>query len=142
MIQAFDVLMHYTINILKPNHPRNWHTIYFNDAHFKTQCDWMVGARDILKKMGYTVPKYGDDGVTETGLSFPDSSQIDYVKLKMIAAELLIAKVEVIMKQEGVVTIGFLFCSLKNYMCMSVCHACLSVMPVCLSAFVYQNLKL
>jgi len=55
MIQVFDLLMYYTITVLRPNRPHNWHTIDFANTQFKAQCDCMIGARDILKSLGYTV---------------------------------------------------------------------------------------
>ena len=101
MITAFDVLFRYTVNMLKLKRPRNWYTIKFSNAQFKARADCMVGTRDILMVMGYTSPSYSEDGITQTGLSYPDPSQINYDIIKLIGAELLTAKTEVKMAHEG-----------------------------------------
>ena len=103
MIQAFDLLLNYAITVLMPNRPYNWHTIDFANTQFKAHCDCMIGARDILKLLGFTAPKYGDDGVTQTGLIYPDPTEINYIQATMIAAELLIAKSEVNLIIEGII---------------------------------------
>ena len=94
MVIAFDVLFRYTVNILKLKHSRNWHTIKFSNAQFKARADCMVGTRDILKLMGYTKPILAEDG-SQSGLSYPDPTQIDHDAIKIIGAELLTAKLEV-----------------------------------------------
>ena len=99
MAMAFDVLFCYTVNILKLKRPRNWHTIEFTDAHFKARADCMVGTRSILKIMGYTQRVLGEDGKLD-GLSYPDPSQVAQGDIKLIAAELLIAKTEIKFAQE------------------------------------------
>ena len=101
MVTAFDVLFRYTVNMLKLKRPRNWYTIKFSNAQFSARADCMVGTRDILRLMGYTSPSYGEDKVTQTGLSYPDPSQINYDIIKLIGAELLTAKTEVKMAHEG-----------------------------------------
>ena len=99
MATAFDVLFRYTVNMLKLKRPRNWHTIKFTNAQFKARADCMVGTRNILKIMGYTQPVAGEDG-KQNGLSYPDPSQIVQDYIKLIAAELLIAKTEIKLAQE------------------------------------------
>jgi len=94
MVIAFDVLFRYTVNILKLKRPRNWHTIKFSNAQFQERADCMVGTRDILKLMGYTKPILAEDG-SQSGLSYPDPTQIDHDAIKIIGAELLTAKLEV-----------------------------------------------
>jgi len=37
----------------------------------------MIGSRNILQMMGYTTLTYSEDGVAQTGLSYPDPSQIN-----------------------------------------------------------------
>ena len=100
MATAFDVLFRYTVNMLKLKRPRNWHTIKFTNAQFKARADCMVGTRNILKIMGYTQPVFGEDG-KQNGLSYPDPSQIVQDYIKLIAAELLIAKTEIKLALEG-----------------------------------------
>ena len=99
MATAFDVLFRYTVNMLKLKRPRNWHTIKFTNAQFKARADCMVGTRNILNIMGYTQPVMGEDG-KQNGLSYPDPSQIVQDYIKLIAAELLIAKIEIKLAQE------------------------------------------
>jgi len=99
MVTAFDVLFRYTVNMLKLKRPRNWHTIKFSNAQFKARADCMVGTRDILKLMGYTKPILAEDG-SQSGLSYPDPTQINHDAIKIIGAELLTAKLEVKAAQE------------------------------------------
>ena len=99
MATAFDVLFRYTVNMLKLKRPRNWHTIKFTNAQFKARADCMIGTRNILNIMGYTQPVTGEDG-KQNGLSYPDPSQIVQDYIKLIAAELLIAKTEIKLAQE------------------------------------------
>ena len=94
MATAFDVLFRYTVNMLKLKRPRNWHTIKFTNAQFKARADCMIGTRNILKIMGYTKQVMGENAI-QNGLAYPDPSQIDHNIIKLIAAELLIAKTEV-----------------------------------------------
>ena len=94
MATAFDVLFRYTVNMLKLKRPRNWHTIKFTNAQFKARADCMIGTRNILKIMGYTKEVMGENNI-QNGLAYPDPSQIDHNIIKLIAAELLIAKTEV-----------------------------------------------
>lgn len=100
MATAFDVLFRYTVNMLKLKRPRNWHTIKFTNAQFKARADCMIGTRNILKIMGYTEPVYGEGG-KQNGLNYPDPSQIVQDYIKLIGAELLIAKTEVKIAQEN-----------------------------------------
>ena len=100
MATAFDVLFRYTVNMLKLKRPRNWHTIKFTNAQFKARADCMIGTRNILNIMGYTQPVTGEDG-KQNGLSYPDPSQIVQDYIKLIAAELLIAKTEIKLAQES-----------------------------------------
>ena len=100
MATAFDVLFRYTVNMLKLKRPRNWHTIKFTNAQFKARADCMIGTRNILNIMGYTQPVTGEDG-KKNGLSYPDPSQIVQDYIKLIAAELLIAKTEIKLAQES-----------------------------------------
>ena len=100
MATAFDVLFRYTVNMLKLKRPRNWHTIKFTNAQFKARADCMIGTRNILKIMGYTEPVYGEGG-RQNGLNYPNPSQIVQDYIKLIGAELLIAKTEVKIAQEN-----------------------------------------
>ena len=100
MATAFDVLFRYTVNMLKLKRPRNWHTIKFTNAQFKARADCMIGTRNILKIMGYTEPVCGEGG-KQNGLNYPDPSQIVQDYIKLIGAELLIAKVEIRYAQEN-----------------------------------------
>ena len=99
MVTAFDVLFRYTVNMLKLKRPRNWHTIKFSNAQFKARADCMIGTRNILKLMGYTNPIVAEDG-SQSGLSYPDPTQINHDGIKIIGAELLTAKFEVKTAQE------------------------------------------
>ena len=100
MATALDVLFRYTVNLLKLKRPRNWHTIKFTNMQFKRRADCMIGTRNILKIMGYTEPVYGEGG-KQNGLNYPDPSQIVQDYIKLIGAELLIAKVEIRYAQEN-----------------------------------------
>ena len=94
MATAFDVLFRYTVNMLKLKRPRNWHTIKFTNPQFRARADCMIGTRNILKIMGYTKEVRGENNI-QNGLAYSDPSVIDHNIIKLIAAELLIAKTEV-----------------------------------------------
>ena len=99
MATAFDVLFRYTVNMLKLKRPRNWHTIKFTNPQFRARADCMIGTRNILKIMGYTQEAYAEGG-KQNGLTYPNPSQIDHDYIKLIGAELLIAKIEIKAAQE------------------------------------------
>ena len=85
-----DYLLKHAIDLLKTSRwPRGWRTIKTNKHIFHVHVtDGMIGARDILEKMGYseTLP---------TTIKFPDHvNEPDREKLRVIAAELLMGKLE------------------------------------------------
>ena len=85
-----DYLLKHAIDLLKTSRwPRGWRTIKTNKHKFHVHVtDGMIGARDILEKMGYseTLP---------TAIKFPDHvKEPDREKLRVIAAELLMGKLE------------------------------------------------
>jgi hypothetical protein len=85
-----DHLLNYAIDLLKTSKwPRVWRTIKTNKHKFHVHVtDGMIGARDILEKMGYseTLP---------TAIKFPDhAKEPDREKVRVIAAELLMGKLE------------------------------------------------
>ena len=87
--QACDLLLKYVINLLKPKRPQVWRSIKTTNSHFGARVDCMVGARRILTEIGYSEDK-------STAMQFPDSvEEPDKPKLHIIAAELLMAKLEV-----------------------------------------------
>lgn len=87
--QACDLLLKYVINLLKPKRPQVWRSIKTTNSHFCARVDCMVGARDILAKIGYS------EAQGDSAMQFPDSVQEpDKEKLHVIAAELLMAKLE------------------------------------------------
>ena len=87
--QACDLLLKYVINLLKPKRPQVWRSIKTTNSHFCARVDCMEGARRILKEIGYSEDK-------TTAMQFPDSvEEPDKQKLHIIAAELLMAKLEV-----------------------------------------------
>lgn len=87
--QAYDLLLKYVINLLKPKRPQVWRSIKTTNSHFCARVDCMVGARHILKDIGYSVEQ-------DTSMQFPDDVvEPDKEKLHVIAAELLMAKLDV-----------------------------------------------
>lgn len=88
LVTAFDLLLRYTTNLLKPKLPNLWRTIPVTSGTFKARVDCMKGARDILKLIGYTIQ-------TETAVKFPDEQlEPDRNRLVEVAAEILLAKME------------------------------------------------
>ena len=88
--QAFDLLLKYVINLLKHKRPQVWRSIKTTNSHFCARVDCMVGARQILEKIGYS-----DMQTDPTAMQFPDHvKEPDKNKLHVIAAELLMAKLE------------------------------------------------
>ena len=74
---------------MKPKRPQVWRSIKTNNTAFKARVACMEGAKDILKRVGYSV-------VTDTAMQFPeDVQEPDRSRLEAIAAELLMAKLEV-----------------------------------------------
>lgn len=89
MTSAYDLLLKFVINLLKPNRPPVWRSIKTNNTAFRARVACMRGYEDILKTAGYTEKK-------EDSLQFPESIQEpDKQKLYVIAAELLMARLEV-----------------------------------------------
>lgn len=94
--QACDLLLKYVVNLLKPKRPPVWRSIKTTNSHFCARVDCMVGARDILKIIGYS------ETHTESAMQFPESvKDPDKEKLHVIAAELLMAKLEAELLQES-----------------------------------------
>ena len=92
MISSFTVLLEYVTDLLKPERPPLWRSIETADPIFKSHIACMKGYEDILRTAGYTEKK-------ETFLQFPDTIQEpNKAKLSVLAAELLMARVEVEMK--------------------------------------------
>lgn len=89
MICSFDRLLKFTIALLKPHRPPGWHFIETNDADFKIHVACLQGYEEILKTAGYTERN-------DTRLRFPIHVHApDKIKVAEIAAELLMAKLEV-----------------------------------------------
>ena len=87
--QAYDLLLKYVTNLLKPTKPPVWRSIKTTNSHFCARVDCMKGARKILEEIGYSV-------METSSMQFPDSvMEPDKEKLHIIAAELLMAKLEV-----------------------------------------------
>ena len=94
MTSAYDLLLKYAINLLKARRPQVWRSIKTNNSAFKARVDCMEGARDILTAIGYSER-------TENAMQFPESvMQPDMRRLCAVAAELLMAKLEVEEKEE------------------------------------------
>ena len=89
MTSAYDLLLKFVINLLKPNRPAVWRSIKTDNTSFKARVACMKGYDDILRTAGYT-----EKG--ENLLQFPDSvTEPNKDKLYVIAAELLMARLEV-----------------------------------------------
>ena len=89
MISAFDIFLKYVINLLKPNRPLVWRSIKTDNTTFRARVARMKGHEDILRLMGYT--ELGGNS-----LQFPEYViEPDKPKLYIMAAELLMAKIEV-----------------------------------------------
>ena len=95
LTSVFDFLLKYVINLLKPKRPSVWRSIRTNNNSFKTRVDCMVGALDVLKTIGYSVQ-------TSDSVQFPEHvHEPDKNKLYVMAAELLMAKLEVEMMSKN-----------------------------------------
>ena len=89
MTSAFDLLLKFVINLLKPNRPPVWRSIKTDNTAFRARVACMKGHKDILRQMGYTESE-------QNSLQFPEYVlEPDKPKLYIIAAELLMAKLEV-----------------------------------------------
>ena len=89
MTSAYDLLLKYVINLLKEKRPQVWRSIKTNNTAFKARVACMKGAEEILRNAGYTEAR-------ENSMCFPDSvEEPDKERLSVIAAELLMAKLEV-----------------------------------------------
>ena len=89
MTSVFDFLLKYVINLLKPKRPQVWRSIKTNNTSFRTRADCMAGAREVLSMVGYSE-------MTPDSIQFPASvEEPDTAKLRVLAAELLMAKLEV-----------------------------------------------
>ncbi len=89
MAGAYDILLKYVVNLMKHNRPQSWRSIKTTTAFFQTRVACMKGALNVLKAMGYT---------NETGNSVefpPEVAHPDPKRLSMVAAEILMAKLEV-----------------------------------------------
>lgn len=74
--------------MIKDVRPQFWRTVKFTSSLWKTYLENISGSIDILKKLGYTKQ-------LKDGLSFPDDiSEPDVERVKQIAADLYLAKVE------------------------------------------------
>ena len=89
MTSAFDLLLKFVINLLKPNRPPVWRSIKTDNTAFRARVACMKGHEEILRQMGYTESE-------QNLLQFPVYVlEPDKPKLYIIAAELLMAKLEV-----------------------------------------------
>jgi len=89
MTSAYDLLLKYVINLMKPRRPQVWRSIKTNNTAFRARVSCMEGAKEILSNVGYSV-------VTETAMQFPEHiTEPNRALLEAIAAELLMAKLEV-----------------------------------------------
>ena len=88
MTSVFDSLFKYVTNLLKPKRPSAWRSIKTNIPWFESRVDCIKGAREVLRIAGYTVE-------TAEAMEFPPGvNEPDKSKLCMLAAELLMAKLE------------------------------------------------
>ena len=82
-------LLKYTINLIIPKRPTKWRCINTANTAFRSLVAGMKGYEEILQTAGYT-EKEG------THIEFPEHIQEpDKIKLTILAAELLMAKLEV-----------------------------------------------
>jgi hypothetical protein len=89
MVSAFDLLLKFVINLLKPNRPPVWRSIKTDNTAFRARVARMKGHEDILRLIGYTE-------LGENSLQFPEYvPEPEKPKLYVMAAELLMAKLEV-----------------------------------------------
>ena len=89
MTSAYDLLLKYVINLMKPRRPQVWRSIKTNNTAFRARVSCMEGAKEILRTVGYSI-------VTETAMQFPEHiTEPNRTLLEAIAAELLMAKLEV-----------------------------------------------
>lgn len=95
MTSAYDLLLKYVINLLKNKRPQVWRSIKTNNTAFKARVSCMNGSTEILQTVGYTVAR-------ENAMCFPDDvEEPDKERLFVIAAELLMAKLEVEQMNKG-----------------------------------------
>ena len=89
IILHFDVLLKYMIDLLIPDRPPKWRSINTASPFFQTRVACVEGYDEILNKAGYT-EKNG------TFLQFPKHiKEPDKARVSILAAELLMAKLEV-----------------------------------------------
>ena len=89
LITAFDGLLKYMTNLILPKRPLKWRSINTANTSFMRHVASMKGYEEILRTAGYTEK----DG---NSLTFPESvEEPDQAKLSVLAAELLMAKLEV-----------------------------------------------
>lgn len=88
MTAAFDSLLKYINNLLKPKRPPAWRTIKTNTPWFQNRVASINGAKEVLKIAGYSTE-------TDDALEFPSSvEEPDKPWLYMLTAELHMAKLE------------------------------------------------
>ena len=89
MTLSLDGLLKYTINLIIPKRPTKWHCINIANTALRSLVAGMMGCEEILQTAGYT-EKEG------THIEFPEHIQEpDKTKLTILAAELLMAKLQV-----------------------------------------------
>ncbi|XP_031570397.1 E3 ubiquitin-protein ligase RNF31-like [Actinia tenebrosa] len=88
LVQALGIQEKYASNLIKDVRPQFWRTVKFTSSLWKTYLENINGSVEILMKMGYTKR-------LKDGLSFPDDiNEPDIVRVKEIAADLYLAKIE------------------------------------------------
>ena len=88
MATAYDLLLKYVMNLIRPKRPQAWRSINITNKAFAS-INYMEGGRDILRMIGYSE-------VTQTSMEFPeDVEEPERERLIIIAAELLMANLEV-----------------------------------------------
>lgn len=100
LISSFGVLLEYITDLIKPEHSPVWRSIETATPTFKNHVICVKGYEEILQIAGYTVKK-------GTSLMFPgDVQEPDQAKLCVLAAELLMAKLEVEQMKNAVLQQG------------------------------------
>ena len=89
MISSFDGLLKYTTSLIIPKRPIKWRSINTASPFFESHVASMKEYEEILRTAGYTEKE-------EASIKFPEHIQEpDKTNLTILAAELLMAKLEV-----------------------------------------------
>ena len=92
---ALESIQKYITNLLRPKRPAVWRSIKTDSPWFSTHVGCIQGAREVIKLIGYSEER-------GSSLEFPSHvSEPNKERLYLLMAELVMAKEEVDMREEG-----------------------------------------